>query len=164
MNLNFTPEMIVALTAAFFSVMGIISAMVSRKQYRKCRGLLELTEAQLSEQDAAVKALNTSMGEFKQRSADQSRRIAWLESRVRQPKLLREDAAKTAKAASETAAETPAEEPAKWTMTERRHRVLRLSSKGQTVKAISATLGMMPGEVELIINLNRANYSAFAQG
>lgn len=87
---------------------------------------------------------------------------------MRQPKLLREDAKKAV--AEETIAAPAARESlttekpaAKWSMTERRHRVLRLSAQGQSASAIAFTLGMMPGEVDLIINLNRANYSAFAQ-
>ena len=52
--------------------------------------------------------------------------------------------------------ETAAGEPAKLSMTERRHRVIALASRGQNAEAIATTLGIMPGEVELIIRLNQA--------
>ena len=39
--------------------------------------------------------------------------------------------------------------------TERRHRILMLASKGLDTEGIASTLEMMPGEVELILNLNR---------
>jgi DNA-binding NarL/FixJ family response regulator len=147
-------ETIIALSAAGISLAGSLAAIFSYRQYRICRGLLEFTERQIDELDTSAGALNETVEGYKKKTADQSRRIAWLESRLRQPKL------QTDEVIDDTL--TP-KQPVKWNMTERRHHVLKLASRGQSYDSIAATLGMMPGEVELIINLNRASYSSFAQ-
>lgn len=145
-------EMTIALAASFISFIGIVSAVCSYRQARNCRGLLEFTEQQLSEVAEFANDLQETVEGCKTRSADQSRRIAWLESRVRQPKIVKEEIIDDSMPAK----------PVKWNMTERRHRVLTLSSRGQAPDKIAATLGMMPGEVELIINLNQPNFTATA--
>jgi hypothetical protein len=147
-------EIIIALSAAFISLIGLFAAAISYRQYRVCRGLLEFTERQIDELDNSAGDLQETVEGYKTKTADQSRRIAWLESRLRQPKLNREEVI-------DDTALTP-KQPVKWNMTERRHHVLKLASRGQSPEGIAATLGMMPGEVELIINLNRANFSSFA--
>ena len=81
------------------------------------------------------------------RLSEQSRHIAWLETRIRQPKLLQEDVLQ-----DESIHTTP-----KATMTERRHRVITLASRGQNSESIASALGMLQGEVELIMSLNRAS-------
>jgi hypothetical protein len=78
-------------------------------------------------------------------AADQGRRTAWLESRVR-PNTL-------AAVPDSNKALIPT---ANLTVTERRHRVLSLARRGMSVHTIAAMLGEMPGEIELIINLSRA--------
>lgn len=78
-------------------------------------------------------------------SADQARRIAWLESRMR-PNTI-------APAPEGNKALIPT---ANLTVTERRHRVLSLARRGMSTNTIAAMLGEMPGEIELIINLSRA--------
>jgi DNA-binding NarL/FixJ family response regulator len=78
----------------------------------------------------------------------QASRIAWLESRIRQPKMPKEEAV------------PDVIEPIKSfksNITERRHRVLALASRGQSAEMIASTLGMMAGEVELIVKFNQAN-------
>jgi hypothetical protein len=152
MNIEFTPEMILAISASAFSLFGMLAAVFAFRQYRVCRGLLEFTGQQIAELDNSANGLNDTIESYKSRTADQSRRIAWLESRIRQPKLLREEVISERELA-------PAE-PMKWNMTERRHHVLKLAARGQSADTIAVTLGMLPGEVELIINLNRANYAA----
>ena len=144
-------EMTIALTAVFISLLGLLSAAFSYRQYRVCRGLLEFTERQIDELDNSAGDLQQAAQEYQKKTADQSRRIAWLESRLRQPKLLSDEVI------DDTL--TLPKQPAKWNMTERRHHVLKLAARGQSHDSIAATLGMMPGEVELIINLNRANFS-----
>ena len=85
------------------------------------------------------------------RATDLSRRVAWLESRTPRPskhpsgsiqRSRGDDAAQTFQLAARTG------------ITERRHRVMRLAKRGEDVPTIAGTLGMPPGEVELIINLN----------
>jgi hypothetical protein len=146
-------EIIIAASAAFISLIGLFSAVFSYRQYRVCRGLVEFTQGQLAELDNSAGGLREAVEGYKKKTADQSRRIAWLESRLRQPKFHKTEVI------DDTVTST---QPLKWNMTERRHHVLKLASRGQSYDSIAATLGMMPGEVELIINLNRASLSAAA--
>jgi hypothetical protein len=83
-----------------------------------------------------------------QRATDQARRIAWLESRVRNnltPSLPVDE---------EIPARTPSNKP---TITERRHRVNQLSRRGVDCHTIASMLNMPQGEVELMISLNQLN-------
>lgn len=143
-------EMSIAIAAAAVSLIGILSTAFSYRQSRLCRGLLEFTGQQMSELADTANGLNETIEGYKKKTADQSRRIAWLESRLRQPKPVRDEVLIDDKVSAK---------PLQWNMTERRHRVLTLASRGQAPEKIAATLGMMPGEVELIINLNRANFA-----
>jgi hypothetical protein len=152
MNIEMNIELTVAVAATLISLTGLIAAVISYRQYRVCRGLLEFTERQIDELDHSAGDLHETVEGYKKKTADQSRRIAWLESRLRQPKLNKDEVI-------DDTALTP-KQPLKWNMTERRHHVLKLASRGQSSEGIAATLGMMPGEVELIINLNRSQVRA----
>lgn len=147
-------EMTIAIAAASISLAGMLTSVFLYRQSRTCRGLLEFTEQQVNELADTASDLHETIEGYKRKTADQSRRIAWLESRLRQPKAARE----------EVIDDTPAAKPLPWNMTERRHHVLKLASRGQDRDKIAATLGMMPGEVELIINLNRSNFAASMSG
>ena len=83
------------------------------------------------------------------KSEDLTRLTAWLETRVRDRK------AGTEKTNSETSFTAKAD-LLRSSITERRHRVLKLAARGQNPESIAAALGMFNGEVELILNLNRA--------
>lgn len=133
-------------TMAFlFGLSGFALATFCFTTLRKQRELLNFAEKQIEDlQESAVR--NKEHLEINaQRVAEQSRRIAWLETRIRQPKL-----------AIEESLEETMSEPEKLNMTERRHRVVTLAARGQNADQIAATLGMLTGEVELIINLNQA--------
>jgi len=152
-NIELNIELTVAVAAALISVIGLLAAVISYRQYRVCRGLLEFTERQIDELDDSSGNLQEIVDSYKTKTADQSRRIAWLESRLRQPKPGRGEVIDDV---------VISDQPVKWNMTERRHHVLKLASRGQSPENIASTLGMMCGEVELIINLNRANFSALS--
>lgn len=123
----------------------IISLFRFRRQ-RKDRGLIDFVEKQIEDLEHLLTRNKEAFDANAQRMAEQARRINWLETRVRQPKLVSEDVV------DDTAAgETP-----KLNITERRHRVIKLTSRGQNVETIATALGMLPGEVELIVNLNKA--------
>lgn len=113
---------------------------------RNQRGLLEFVEKHVEDLEETLGKNKESLETNAQRVTEQSRRIAWLETRVRQPKPVSE----------EVIDDTPVSEPQKLNMTERRHRVITLASRGQNAETIASTLGMLPGEVELIINLNQS--------
>ncbi len=113
---------------------------------RRQRQLLEFAETQILElQDTLAKNRET-VETASSRVTEQSRHIAWLESRVRHPKAPIEEQMEVAGPVEAT----------KLTITERRHRVTKLASRGQNVDAIAMALGMLRGEVELIMNLSRA--------
>ncbi len=81
-----------------------------------------------------------------QKLAEQSRRLAWLEARRPAAKQIQDDILD----------ESTLTEPPKLNITERRHRVMALASRGQSAESIASALGMLPGEVELIVSLNQA--------
>ena len=104
---------------------------------------------QIARREQARQVTDVRVGEARPAAVEneQARRIAWLESRVRGP---------VTAPAEEPVAEPSADVPAKPSITERRHRVLRLAQRGQDAKQIAATLGMNYGEVELMIGLHTA--------
>ena len=138
-------EIGISMVASLSGVVGLGFSWVSYRNARRHRELLEFLGKQNEELNESLAAGKKTIETSAQRLSDQSRRIAWLESRVRQPKLAKE----------EVLDETIADFPTKENMTERRHRVLTLAGRGQDSEKIASTLGMMRGEVELIINLNR---------
>jgi hypothetical protein len=132
--------------ALVFGLLSLVFAYICFRRQRHQRTLLEFAEKQIEDLENS-QIRNREMFDLSaQRANEQSRRIAWLEARVRQPKTTED----------EMIDETAAGEPAKLSMTERRHRVIALASRGQNAEAIATTLGIMPGEVELIIRLNQA--------
>ncbi len=150
-----TFELGIAITATLCGVFGIMAAWYSRAGYRNCRELLEFTGSQIEELETSLAAMQAERETSERKQKDQARRVAWLEARVRQPKAVKR----------ETFEEImPAVAPqitAKSSLTERRHRILSLASRGQSAETIAQTLGMMPGEVELMMNLNRQPSNSF---
>jgi hypothetical protein len=89
--------------------------------------------------------LSRDLDSTSRQSGEHSRKLAWLEARARS----RETDARLVD-------ETVPAVSSKPNITERRHRVLSLSRRGQDPKTIARTLGMPHGEVELMINLVNA--------
>ncbi|MBS1792348.1 MAG: hypothetical protein JSS81_00760 [Acidobacteria bacterium] len=139
-------ELQIAIAAIFFGVLGCLLAAVQYRKLGRQRELIEFVGQQVEDLEETLAKNRELLDTNAQRVAEQARRVAWLETRVRQPK----------KAAEPPPDEHAAADPAKLTMTERRHRVITLAARGQNVDTIATTLGMLPGEVELIINLNQS--------
>lgn len=150
-------ELIAALSGIVFGIAGLVFAVVCFGKYRKNRELTEFTFAQVEELANSLAENKEKLEAVCQRAADQSRRVAWLETRVRQPKAAKKDVLEETSLTENSSSNT-----AKFNITERRHRVLSLAKSGQNAETIAKTLGIFPGEVELIINLNRANTAQFA--
>jgi uncharacterized protein DUF6115 len=140
------PQLPILIAALAFGLFSLAFSFVCFRRQRHQRTLLEFAEKQIEDLENSQIRNREMFDVSAQRTNEQSRRIAWLEARVRQPKT----------ADDEMIDETAAGEPAKLSMTERRHRVIALASRGQNAEAIATTLGIMPGEVELIIRLNQA--------
>jgi len=137
----------ISIFAVLFGILSVISSLVIYKRMRNQRDLLEFVGKQVEDLDEILSKNKELLETNTQRVTEQSRRIAWLETRVRQSKPFKE----------EIVDDTFVSEPQKLNMTERRHRVIRLASLGQNTETIASTLGMLPGEVELIISLNQSS-------
>jgi hypothetical protein len=147
-------EIASAIAALSVSLIGFGIAVLSYRKNKKNRELLEFAEAQIDELHETLAKSRETLETNTQRVVDQARRIAWLETRVRKPRTASSEVID-----DEAIVAAPAE-PQKLNITERRHRVIALASRGQRPDVIAATLGMLPGEVELIVNLNHAMASA----
>lgn len=128
---------------------GIAASSFSSLRYSKMRRLVEFAYARAEELEDALAHSNAAIDASAEQLADMKRRVVWLETRLRQPRTQEKPSHST-----EEAAETR-----KADITERRHRVLALANSGQSVETIAARLGMLTGEVELIVNINRADYA-----
>ena len=147
-NLLENLELIISSAAFLIGAIGLILSWVCYKKYKAQQDLIEFLGQQGDDLDEMVSKNRAMLAKESQQTLDQSRRIAWLESRLRQPKpVVKEDVA---------AEEVPPPQVLKSNITERRHRVLALYAKGNSPETIASTLGMMPGEVELMVKLNQA--------
>jgi flagellar biosynthesis/type III secretory pathway chaperone len=135
----------ISIFAFVFGAASLFLSFLMFKKIRNQRDLLEFVGKQVEDLETVISKNKESLETNAQRINEQSRRIAWLESRIRQPKI----------AGEEIIDDTPVSQPQKLNMTERRHRVITLAARGQSAETIAATLGMLTGEVELIINLNQ---------
>jgi hypothetical protein len=137
-------ELIISLAAISLALISSAVALISLVRYRSSRKLLEFAEYQIEELREAIELEKQQLEVIGQKFSELPPRVAWLETRVRQPKQVEE----------EPATEIIPTGSLKPNMTERRHRILTLASRGQNADSIATTLGMMPGEVELILNLH----------
>lgn len=142
-------ENMIAMAGFATGATSLVTALLLYRKLRRQSGLLEFVEQQVGDFDEIISRNKEQLETNAQRLAEQQRRIAWLETRVRHPR----------QAAEETVNDSPAEAP-KMNITERRHRVIKLAGRGQNIETIAATLGMLPGEVDLIINLNQSAKAA----
>jgi hypothetical protein len=140
--------------AVLFGVLGCVFSLVCFLGNRKNGRLIEVLIDHIEEIEAELAENKDLLEDGKIRAKDQSRRIAWLESRIRKPEKVKNDILSQEVLTTNNSAKQP-------NMTERRHRVLTLASRGQDADMISTNLGMLKGEVELIISLGRgsANYA-----
>ncbi|HUK92354.1 MAG TPA: hypothetical protein VLZ81_18275 [Blastocatellia bacterium] len=123
----------IALFSLFVSSRAIIKARAASK-----RG------AGYARLEGEVAILKESLAASSARADEQARHIAWLESRLRPGarQAITDEPREIAVATNEPPS-----------ITERRHRILSLAKRGLDVDAISAALGEMHGEIELIINM-----------
>lgn len=131
-------------------VLSLIFSLISFRKHRKSRERVEFIEKQVEDLQETLARNKEAFDTNAQRMAEQARRLTWLETRIRQPKLV----------SDEIVDDTMATEVPKLNITERRHRVIKLAARGQNVEMIATALGMLPGEVDLILNLNKAAAAA----
>ncbi len=146
MNLEFDLETQLAAAGMLFGIIAIMFSLFSVPKYRRAAESTGLLANQIADLEQVIARQKEFSETNSQRVTEQSRRIAWLESRVRQPKLAGEEILDDV-----VQLETP-----KLNMTERRHRVISLATRGQNIESIANALGMLTGEVELIVDMNQA--------
>ena len=132
----------IPVASGFIAVLCFFWCVILSFKLRAAKKLAALLAEQTADEVAIIK---DQLESATTQAADQARRLAWLESRVRPNTVLQEQESKKTL--------VPA---GNLTVTERRHRVLSLARRGMSVNTIAAMLGEMPGEIELIINLSRA--------
>lgn len=139
-----TLEQQIMIAAGGVAVFCLLMTLVCLIKQRKSRKLIKAASEQIENLEAVVKRTKDAMDTNAEHVAEMSRRLVWLETRIRQPKLAPEEVV------------DDSGEPPKLNITERRHRVVTLAARGQSAEVIATTIGMMPGEVELILNLDQA--------
>lgn len=118
---------------------------------RQAREAVQHLLAVACEHEGELTSVKRQLSTVSQSAAEQTRRIAWLET-TRRPAGIQEEP--VAAASQFVAPQSP--QPARLSVTERRHRVLALARRGLDVGVIATSLGLPHGEVELIIELNKA--------
>lgn len=122
----------------------LMSFLTSMVVLRKARRLRRVSYALETDFEHSLSEFSRDLDTLSRKTGEQSRRIAWLETRARtgheQP----------------VAVEMASGANSKPNITERRHRVRSLARRGQDALTIAQTLGMPYGEVELMINLLKA--------
>lgn len=150
--MNFQTLEIQILTATgVVAVLCLLITLMCVIKIRRTNLSLRESNERIDELQNTQKRLKEVIEKNAEHSDEMSRRIVWLETRIRQPKLAAEEVV------------DDSGEPPKLNITERRHRVVTLASRGQSTDMIAATIGMLPGEVELILSLDQAAKNAKQQ-
>lgn len=151
-TLNFgTLEMQLMAVAGTVAVVCLMITFVCLIKIQKTNRAVRESNERIDEIQNTLKRTKDVIEKNAEHSDEMSRRIVWLETRVRQPKLAADDVV------------DDSTEPPKLNITERRHRVVTLASRGQSPETIASTIGMLPGEVELILSLDQAARTARQQ-
>ncbi len=132
--------------AGGIAILGVLLSLISHLRHRRQRHLLTAATMRMDELEEILDDRGKQLNAHQQKLAEQSRRLAWLEARRPAAKQIQDDILD----------ESTLTEPPKLNITERRHRVMALASRGQSAESIASALGMLPGEVELIVSLNQA--------
>lgn len=125
------------------SASALLCLLLMRRARTEARDLL----AVVTELETELSETSRDMDTMTQRATSQERRIAWIETRVRN--------ARAVNVAPDE--ETFSQPPAKLSVTERRHRVAQLTNRGVDCHTIASMLDMPHGEVELMIGLSHLN-------
>jgi DNA-binding NarL/FixJ family response regulator len=143
------PQLLNLILIASASLM-VCCAMACLIFLRKARQEAQNCTALTIELESRMAETSRDLDTMTQRATDQARRIAWLESRVRNSSVPAQQPPLVDEALSAQASTKP-------TITERRHRVMQLKRRGVDCNTIASMLNMPHGEVELMVNLNDIN-------
>lgn len=133
--------------AVALCILSLAITLLTRFRQRGQETALEKYANRVEILEETLSGTKELLEENRQNLIDQTRRIAWLDAKTRQSRFF------------SVAGRKPARTETRPTsgIDEQRVRVLRLAESGQTANTIAASLGMMPGEVELILNLSNHN-------
>jgi C4-dicarboxylate-specific signal transduction histidine kinase len=137
-------ELQIQIAAGAVCVLSLLVTLVCIARQRKSNRVAAAQQEQIEELQNTLKRTRETIESNAQLQAEMSRRLVWVETKIRQPKL-----------AAEEVVDDTTEAP-KLNITERRHQVVTLASRGQDPQTIASTIGMLPGEVELILSLDQA--------
>lgn len=141
------PLQTISIAALAGATLALLCCAVSLAIARRARSESRNTVAVTLQLEKEARDLSRDLDAATERANEQARRLSRLEVRFRTGE---------APLAQSNTEDVPAPAPAKPTMTERRHHVLSLAKRGLDTNAISSTLNLPRGEVELIIGLSRA--------
>lgn len=139
-------EIIIPAVAAFFGIASLIAAGYSLKHYRNLLFFTEINSDQIDEIEKKLYRQNQIIEQMQDLVAEQACLIARLEAQAAP--------GRTPSGANRRPDRNRPAKPTGPNIRERRRQVLTLAGRGQDAETIAATLGMLPGEVELIVNLN----------
>ena len=141
-------EIGISIAASAFGVLSVAISWYCFSNYRVQQTYNKVYSKQLETLQNSLNESNEQLENSGDRSDRQARRIAWLEMRI-----------KKSKTGDKDIIDERGIRHSKLNITERRHRILKLASRGQDTETIASNLKMMPGEVELILNLSRKSPS-----
>ena len=139
-----TLETQLILVASVFGLASLSISILTFKKYREQQFELELGVEQIENLEDTLAATKEALAKSSQTVSDHARRLAWLDAKIRQSRFVSVQNTRPAQTAAKQ----------KTNIKEQRSRVLKLAGLGQDPNSIAAALGMMPGEVELILSLN----------
>ena len=138
-------EILISIVGPSLAIISLAVSWYCFFKFRRQRSFIQAGFEQIEDLENALATNDEILQINKTYMSDQARRIAWLETRIRRPKKVSSNVLNAEVISRDT----------KPTITEKRHRVLTLASQGLDTESIASTAGILPGEVELIINLNR---------
>ena len=147
-------QIVIPTVAVFFGVASLIAALYSMNKYRRLLFFTEINSDQIDSIERKLFKQEQLLEESQNLVVEQSHRLARFEKKAPRRQKQKETFLD----------EKIVKRPAKRNIKERRRQVLTLAKRGQDTETIATTLGMLRGEVELIVNLNHgaakaANYA-----
>ena len=130
--------------AGCLSAGALVVALAALLRSRGHRNQLELEAEKVDLLEDSLTELRDLLNSSTTAVTEHSRRIAWLDAEIRRSRYVTVNKKTNRKPSTEK----------KSKINEQRNRVLTLAARGQDPGTIAATLGMMPGEVELMLSLN----------
>lgn len=158
--MNLQMEILIVLSA--FGLVSFIACAWGLRNLFRLKALAESNNELIFHLEKALSEHETELAASRRLIDRQTRRIDRLENQTSR-------AAETAAAVAASAGSVPVgkfsgdkphfSETARMSRVEQKHKILRLAEHGQNPRTIAETLGLMPGEVELIVKLNRPQFA-----